>query len=249
MRGRSTVMDWGRQVRTGFFLLAFFVFSASIVSEDPPHHWNSPSEVVKKIKSKFQSLNSYKADFSLLTVEAKKSRTYSGVSYYKKPGKIRYDFSNPQGDAVVSDGQTLWIFIQKLGTVGKQDLELKKKNKSGQSIFSSVGSEGLSRLFRKYHYKFDSIEQPRKIDGNDSKTYFVLALEQREKIGGFEKMTLYVDSNSYFVKKAVAYDGRGKETTLNFTNITENPDLQDGMFKFSINGNSKIVNNPLVTEE
>ncbi|HNO24421.1 MAG TPA: outer-membrane lipoprotein carrier protein LolA, partial [Leptospiraceae bacterium] len=81
----------------------------------------------------------------------------------------------------------------------------------------------------------------------DGKSYFVLALEQREKIGGFEFMTLYVDSDSYLIQKAKGRDARGKETVIEYSNINLNPDFEDGIFKYSISGNAKIVNNPLVS--
>lgn len=62
-------------------------------------------------------------------------------------------------------------------------------------------------------------------------------------------MTLYIDSNSYLVRQATAYDGRGKETNISFTNMDLNREIEDGLFNFHISGNAKIVNNPLVSED
>ncbi|MCB1160796.1 MAG: outer-membrane lipoprotein carrier protein LolA, partial [Leptospiraceae bacterium] len=139
-----------------------------------------------------------------------------------------------------------WIYIKSKNAVGKQDLTIQKKNKAGKLIFSANSKEGLYRLFRKYHYKFDSTKQPRK--GEDGNLYFVLDLEQREKIGGFENILLFVDAKTYLIKKAIASDSRGKTTTLEFSNIALNQELEDGLFKYHISGNSKIVNNPLVSD-
>lgn len=191
-------------------------------------------------------MKSYSAEFRITTVNNKKTTLHRGTCFYKAPGKIRYDFKEPEGDAIVSDGKTLWIYIKRIGAVGKQDLELKKSNSSGP-IFQTGSVEGLNRLFRKYHYKFDSINQPQ-ISPKDGKSYFVLALEQREKIGGYEQMILFVDSETYLIKKAVAIDGRGKESTLEFASIQLDTDIEDGIFNYHISGNAKIVNNPLVSE-
>ncbi|MCZ8341877.1 MAG: outer membrane lipoprotein carrier protein LolA [Leptospira sp.] len=228
-------------------VLFALVFGGAVSAQvAPSHNWHSPSEVVKKIKKNFSDINSYSADFQIKTVENKKEKSMKGKCFYKRPGKIRYDFSDPEGDEIVSDGKTLYIFIKKLGAVGKQDLSMDKKNSSGP-IFTTNSPDGLNRLFRKYHYKFDSIEQPRSL-GEGSTKYFVLDLDQREKIGGFEKMKLFVDSESYLIKRAVAMDGRGKETTISFLNINFSEDIQDGVFNFHMSGNAKIVNNPLVSE-
>ncbi len=226
-----------------FCILIFFAVSP-IFSQS--HNWNSPSEVVKKIKKKFSNLKSYSAEFRITTINNKKTTLMRGNCFYKAPGKVRYDFKEPDGDAIVSDGKTLWIYIKRIGAVGKQDLELKKSNSSGP-IFQATTSEGLNRLFRKYHYKFDSINQPQ-VSPKDGKQYFVLALEQREKIGGYENMVLFVDAETYLIKKAVAIDGRGKESTMEFASIQLDSDIEDGMFNYHISGNAKIVNNPLVSE-
>jgi len=239
------------KIRLSFrFAIAILILSSAIYAEEenPSHNWHSPSEVVKKVKKKFTEIKSYSADFKITTTEGKTIRNMNGTCLYKKDGKIRYDFTSPEGDAIVSDGKTLWIYIKKLGAVGKQDLELDKKNSSGP-VFTSASPEGLNRLFRKYHYKFDTTTQPRLVDDKDPTLYFVLALDQREKIGGFEKMTLYIDSTSYLVRKATAYDGRGKETNISFSNMDLNRDIEDGLFNFHISGNAKIVNNPLVSED
>jgi outer membrane lipoprotein carrier protein len=227
--------------------LVFVIQPTLTAQSNPVHNWHSPSEVVKKIKKKFSEINSYAADFQIRTVENKKEKTMRGKCLYKRPGKIRYNFSEPEGDEIVSDGKTLYIFIKRLGAVGKQDLTLDKKNSSG-AIFNTNSADGLSRLFRKYHYKFDAIEQPRLMVEKDPTLYFVLELDQREKIGGYEKMRLFVDSESYLIKRAIATDGRGKETTIAFTNINFEEEIQDGVFNFHMSGNAKIVNNPLVSE-
>ncbi len=223
--------------------LIFFVGSPVVPQA---HNWNSPSEVVKKIKKKFSNIKSYTAEFRISTVNNKKTTNLRGNCFYKAPGKVRYDFKEPEGDAIVSDGKTLWIYIKRIGAVGKQDLELKKNNSSGP-IFQAASAEGLNRLFRKYHYKFESINQPQ-VSPKDGKPYFVLALEQREKIGGYENMILFVDAETYLIKKAVAADGRGKESTMEFTSIQLDTDIEDGVFNYHISGNAKIVNNPLVSE-
>ncbi|MDX1960873.1 MAG: outer membrane lipoprotein carrier protein LolA [Leptospiraceae bacterium] len=209
------------------------------------HNWNSPSEVVKKVKKKYTEMKSMTADFKILTTNGKKTSSLKGTSQYKNPGKIRYDFTQPDGDAIVSNGKTLWIYIKKIGAAGIQAMDIQKKNSNNEPIFQPGSPTGLSRMFRKYHYKFDSTTQPQKLE--DGNSYFVLALEQREKIGGFETMTLYIDSNDYLIKKAIGRDARGKETTIEYSKIVLDSEIQDGVFNYQISGNAKIVQNPLVS--
>lgn len=209
------------------------------------HNWNSPAEVVKKVKKKYSEIKTMTADFTIYTSSSKKSTVLKGKSQYKNPGKIRYDFSLPEGDTIVSDGKTLWIYIKRIEAVGKQDLEIQKNNTSGEPIFPTNTPAGLFRIFRKYHYKFDSINQPQKLE--DGKDYFVLALEQREKIGGFDYITLFIDAQDYLIRKAIGRDSRGKETKIEFANIQLDQEIEDGIFNYHVSGKVKIVNNPLVS--
>lgn len=180
------------------------------------------------------------------TNDGKKSTTMSGHCYYQKPGKIRYEFDQPNGNLIVSDGRILWVFIKRLGAVGKQDLTLKKKNESDSDIFSTTPGPGLSRLFRKYHYKFDKPQQPRKFDDG---TFFVLEMEQREKIGGYETILLYIDPSNYLIRKAEATDSYGKRTVISFSAIELDPQLEGKLFQYQPEDNIRIVLNPLVSED
>ena len=108
----------------------------------------------------------------------------------------------------------MWFYIKRLNTVGKQDLTLKKKKPSGQPVFRSLPLTGVRHLFQKYHYHFDSLEQPRK---EDKGVFFILDMEQREKIGGYELIKLYIGAKDYLIRKAVGDNGYGKVTTLVFS--------------------------------
>ena len=236
--------EWNRNKHQNMKLSILFLFLYSFSLFSQAHNWNSPSEVVKKVKKRYSELKSYSSDFLITINNNKKSTQMKGNCLFKSPGKSRYDFEAPDGDAIVSDGKTLWIYIKKIGAVGKQDLEISKNNTSGEPIFQANSLPGLNRIFRKYHYKFDSINQPQKLEG---KEYFVLSLEQREKIGGFETMTLYINANDYIVHKAIGKDSRGKETILEYSKFIPDAEIEDGLFNYHISGNAKIVNNPLVS--
>lgn len=227
--------------------VTFFIFAvaASLPVTGQSHNWNSHAEVAKKVKQKFENLSTYSADFSITTTEGGRVKNMRGKLYYKSPGKIRYDFSSPQGDLIVSDGKMLWIYISRLKAVGKQDLTLNTKNEDNNKIFIGTPGPGITRLFSKYHYRFDSVEQPRQIDG---KSVFVLDMDQRVKIGGFEKIKLYIDSTSYLILKAVGSDNLSRQTEIIFSNQSENPEIAGKLFQYNPPENVRVVLNPLVGE-
>ena len=210
-----------------------------------PHNWNSNVDVARKIIQSFENLQSYSAQFKINVKEGNRSRQLNGSVFYQKPNKMRYEFAQPKGNLIVSDGKIMWFYVQRLNTVGKQELDLKKKKASGQPIFRTIPLTGVRHLFRKYHYRFDRPEQPRLEFGQK---VFVLDLEQREKIGGYENIKLYVDSKDFLILKAVGDDGYGKVSTIEYSKIELNPSLEGKLFQFQPSNNLSVVQNPLVSE-
>ena len=213
------------------------------INQTPEHNWHSNVEVARKAIQKVEKLKSYKADFKLIVVEGKRKKKMSGKVYYAKPNKLRYEFSQPKGNLIVSDGRIMWFYIKRINIVGKQELNLKKKQPSGRSVFRLSPLTGLQRLFKKYHYHFDTVKQPRQEEGGD---FFIFSMEQREKIGGYERIKLYVDAKSYIVKMAVGDNGYGKVSTIKFSNITLDSSLDGKLFHYRPEGNVSVVLNPLV---
>ncbi|MCB1167950.1 MAG: outer membrane lipoprotein carrier protein LolA [Leptospiraceae bacterium] len=204
-----------------------------------PYDRLSHAEVARKLMDHYEKIENYQASF---TIRGKGGRTMTGTAYYQSPAKLSFDFNNPAGNRIVSDGKTLWIKIARLNAVGKQDLTLKPKD-DDRDIFSVAPGPGLKRLFSRYHYKFDNENQPREVDG---KNCYILDLDQREKVGGFEHIVLYVDKDKFLVYKAEATDGNGDTTTITLTNIRTDVQLEGKVFQFQPDDNDQVVNNPLV---
>ncbi len=210
----------------------------------PDHNWNSHAEVAKKVMDKFEAAKTYTAQFSIRTAEGRSVRNLTGTLYYQKPGKVRFAFTQPAGNLMVSDGKILWVYIRSINAAGKQDLTLKTVDESKRPVFAVVPGPGLSRLFRKYHYRFDGTQQPRTEDG---RSVFVLDLEQREKIGGFERMKLHVDPKTFLIVRADADDGQGKQSQIRLSDIRMDVSLDGKLFQFDP-GSARVVDNPLVNE-
>ncbi|MDH5656336.1 MAG: outer membrane lipoprotein carrier protein LolA [Spirochaetia bacterium] len=228
-----------------FTITAFLSGNEIIPQETPDHNWNSHADVARKVKHKFEDLDTYTANFQIESTDGSSRKNMSGKLFFKQPGKIRFDFSAPAGDLIVSDGKILWIYIHKLRAVGKQDLTLDKKTQDNSKIFLATPGPGISRLFSKYHYRFDTTEQPRAIDGG---MYFVMDLTQRVKVGGFENIKLFIDSETYLIKKAVGTDNLSRKTTIVFSNQKINPSIEGKLFQYKPEETTRVVLNPLVDE-
>lgn len=215
--------------------LSLILFSANIFSIDFLH----PSDVVNKMKKTFSKIDSYSANFQITTREKKGTKTTSGKAYFKKNGKINFTFSKPYGDKIISNGRKMWIYIRSLNAVGVQNLNYKK---NGKSIYSASSYNGLINLFRRYHYRFETPDQPAKTSNG---TYYVLALKEKVTSGGFSTMKVYVHPKTYLIHEIQAKSPSGKKLVLKLSNINTNAKLTDNLFSFKVEGNIKVVENPL----
>jgi outer membrane lipoprotein carrier protein len=202
-----------------------------------------PSDVARQMQNKFKSLKAYQADFTLNIKDSNKTKVSSGLATYGEGGKLNFTFNQPAGDIIVSNGQMLFVYVARLRAVGKQPL--KSKDKDGKSLYGAGSAEGLSNLFRRYHYRFDKPEQPREVEGG---RYFILDLKEKEISGGYDKITLFVNSESYLIEKMRASSPSGRVVELSFSNIRLNPPVDAKLFQFKDPDNAKIVDNPLTTE-
>ncbi len=223
-----------------YFLILILLISK--LDADPPHNWKSHSMVAKEVIQTYKNLKTYKANFIIKT----KNKEQRGIAYYKEPGKVRFEFTQPYGDLLISDGKILWIIIGSQNLVGKQDLSLDVKNEDNKPIFAVMPGRGVEHLFNKYHYKFDDINQPKEMNG---KKYYVLDLEQKVKIGGYEKMKLFVNSENFLIEKAEAEGSFGITTNIEFFDIKTNIEIEGKLFQYNPPENVKIVLNPLVSED
>jgi outer membrane lipoprotein carrier protein len=199
------------------------------------------SDVVKKVRKKFSDMESYQADFKIVSERLGNKAYKNGRITYKAADKMLIEFINPSGQRIVSDGKRMWVYIPSMNVVAEQDLK-----SDSASIFSSATGSGLKRLFSIYHYKFASRNQPEK--QSDGSMQYTLFLNKKESRGGLRTIKLWI-SEDYLIKKAVGESSTGKMVEINFTNIKSNFEVSNGVFQFDIPSQAKIIKNPLMSEE
>ena len=201
-----------------------------------------PNDIVKRMKKNFKTLETYKANFNITTTEGKKVKRSKGVAYYKKGGKLNLTFTSPYGDKIISNGSKMWVYIRSMNAVGEQKLKTKNK-KTG--IQTAISYEGMVSLFRRYHYRFDTIKQPRLVN---NQSQYVLELKEKTTSGGFKSMKVFVGGSNYLINKIIAKTESGKTVIMQYSNIKKNINLADKLFVFKPKGKMRILKNPLTSE-
>lgn len=196
-------------------------------------------DVVKNVQNKFGSLKTYQAKFTITSEKLDKKRIQQGTVSYKNSNKLLIHFTSPQGQKIVCNDKTMWIYIPSMNVVAEQDL------KSDSGILSATTSTGLKRLFSKYHYRFDGKEQPE--TQSDGSKFYTLFLKQKESRSGYRSLKLWI-SEDYMIQRASGETASGKKVDITFSGIKTGMDLSNGMFKFDIPSQARVIKNPMIAE-
>ncbi|MDY6967515.1 MAG: outer-membrane lipoprotein carrier protein LolA [Spirochaetota bacterium] len=222
-------------------IFVLFFLTPTLTGKKYKFEFITVSDIVKRVKKKFSEIESYQANFIITTTKLESKSNQSGLVMYKAPSKIRIEFYVPYGQKVISNGQTMWIYIPSMNVVAEQDLK-----SDNNSLFLTGTKSGLNRLFQKYHYKFASKKQPN--EQSDGTMNYTLILKQRESRSGFRNLKLWIDEN-YIITQAHGETSTGKSVKIQLANIKTDVDITNGKFHFDIPSKARIIKNPIISEE
>ena len=196
-------------------------------------------EIVAKVQDVYQRTKDLKADFTQESTlkSLDKTQTATGEIYFKNPGKLRWDYNTPTKQEIVTNGETLWMYIY-------EDRQVVVSNFSEvyQSNTSAFFLSGMGDLKRDFHVRLG--EPTDEDDGNS----YVLRLIPREQQSNIEELFLLIDKDSFLVVETYFHDFYGNLIRIRFKNHKINRGLQDSMFIFKIPDDVDVIEQPSISQ-
>ncbi len=140
-----------------------------------------------------------------------------GIVYFKKPGKMRWDYQKPNHKVFVSDGKLLWVYEPEENQAFKQSLA-----KAQLPVALSFMS-GQGKLKEAFNAKL--LKSP------DEKSYLLELIPKTDE-GDYKALHLKVDRKSYQVLSSTVIDPVGNSNHLIFKDVKSNLGLPDSGFHF-----------------
>jgi outer membrane lipoprotein carrier protein len=179
--------------------------------------------VIRDVEAAYGRLDDLKGEFSQSSFNRSLGQTIEadGVVYLKKGGKLRWEYSAPTPQQIVSDGKTLWVYTPQLNQVNM--------GAAPDALAGPAGSflAGLGRLREHFAVRFLNPAQPKDGDGN-----WVLDLRPKEPVPTLTRLILALEPRGLLVRRAVVYDQFENTVTMRFTKLTANTGLSDALFTF-----------------
>jgi outer membrane lipoprotein carrier protein len=125
------------QVRLIIGLLAVSAFAA-----------DSPLDtLLKGVENRYNRTKTLQVLFrEQYTPPGKMQRTESGILMLRKPGKMRWDYSQPKGKLFISDGKTLWLYTP--GENRAEKMKLKESEDMRAPLAFLLGRLDFDKEFR-----------------------------------------------------------------------------------------------------
>jgi outer membrane lipoprotein carrier protein len=189
-------------------------------------------QVVAGLEATYGKVNDLRAEFTQVAHNRSLGQDIKaqGVVYLKKGGKMRWEYTSPSPQQIVSDGTSLWVYTPELNQVNKGNAPKALAGPAGSFL------AGLGRLRNEFSVRF--MNPAAKVDAAGRP---VLDLTPKNPTPLLTRLVLSVDPKDYLVRQAVLYDQFENTVTMNFTKVVTNAGLADSLFAFTPPAGAVVV--------
>jgi outer membrane lipoprotein carrier protein len=190
-------------------------------------------DITEALQQNYKNMNDYRAHFKQ---EAKiqgypRSQKSEGEMFYKKPGKMRWNYDKPERQEMVTDAITLWLYTPSLNQVMKSAFSLARQSKLASAFLSGMGN-----LEKDFNVSLENVDEIKK--------EYRIKLLPKDASDMIESLFLTLDSKSFNIKKSELKDIYGNVTLVMFSELTINTGLKDSLFNFIAPEGVEIVTPP-----
>jgi outer membrane lipoprotein carrier protein len=182
--------------------------------------------LVQRIQAHYDQIQDFEAHFIQRVVHriVHKVIEESGTMAFKRPGRMRWEYQNPENKLFVTDGEKSYFYVP-------EDRQVIVSHTPGGAMGLAEGSPfavmmGETRLLDAFEVK-NSDSGPQ-VGGE------VLLLIPHRPQEDFEEAEIEVRPEDGQVMRVSLLDSQGNRTEFLFDEIRENRGLLDSMFRFSV---------------
>lgn len=171
----------------------------------------------EKLSQFVKNVETLQAQFeqTVIDPDGKVMEQAEGLFLLARPGKFRWDYETPYPQKIVADGKNIWFY----------DVDLEQVTvKSQQEALAETPATLLSgEMVPEDKYTINNLPS------DDGLVWVELTPKEAES--NFQSVTLAFDGDT--LKQMVMRDSFDQRTRLTFSQVIENPNFKQDMFKFT----------------
>lgn len=176
-----------------------------------------------RVSERYTEIVDYAADLSITTEET----ASNGELFYRRPNFIRINFEEPNGQVLVSDGETLQVYIPRYNVVLTQAL----LREGGPGPATMANAEGLELMRRNYSIAYLDSPDPVALDEDSEEMVTKLRLTWRSTNEGYRQLTLSIGED-LLIRRIVGVTIGFQEVQFDFTNVRLNQNIPVARFDY-----------------
>jgi len=207
---------------------------------------------VARLEARYHAAKTLEALFlERYTENGRLVRVEAGTVYFKRPGKMRWDYQAPERNLFLVDGKTAWFYVPADHTATR--VPAKESADWRTPLALLVGDIKLSRVCEQVLPAIDERpENPEhamlycQLRGAASKSpKRALGDSPSQKPLNGESVFFEIDTNSGDLVRVLVRDPGGVGIEFSFTNWRMDPQVPDSLFRFDVPKGVAIVNGEL----
>lgn len=184
------------------------------------------SALLKGIEQRYNRAQTLQVQFSeSYTVQGRPRKGESGELTLRKPGRMRWDYTNPAGKLFVSDGKDVYLYTPEANRVEKTKLKASDDMRAPMAFL--LGKLDFAKDFRDFEVK------------PDGTNYLVVARAKSDKLP-YERVQMLVTPD-YEIQRLVINGQDQSILTFQFSGERVNPPVDDSQFKFQMPAGATLV--------
>jgi outer membrane lipoprotein carrier protein len=189
-----------------------------------PGAWGQDlTTIIDRVQAEYDRTQDIYAAFTQISLvkSVRRKQQSQGIVYFKKPGKMRWEYTAPDHQLLVSDGKTMWFYVYDDSQVIIQNAEEAYGSKTPMTFLS-----GMGKLQNDFYMKL--------LPDSDKATVYKLELLPKEPQPELAKLILSVDPTTSRIVHTAVYDPYGNITDVFLHDIQTNTAPPDTLFTFEI---------------
>ena len=175
------------------------------------------------VSATYSGIVDYQADI-LIT---QGSVVMAGTLSYKHPNLLRIDFSEPEGQVIVSDGSLLTVYYPKLEVIFEQRL----RNRGDGNVAGLASRQGLHFMQSNYAIAYLEEPDPVPLDPGSGELVVKIRLASRSTSEGFRQLEIAVAPGN-LIRRITGTTVGFEEHRLDFLDVRTNQNIPDGRFDY-----------------
>jgi outer membrane lipoprotein carrier protein len=189
----------------------------------------STDAILRATSRRYEQVQSMQAEFEQQMRNPLLGQTTrsSGTLYQRQPDRFLMQFSDPEGDIIVSDGQYFWLYYP---SVDARQVIRTPRGPQGLDLHGQFIGDPVNRFQATSHGR-------ESVRGRDA---HVLTLVPREPLG-YRTLKVWIDVDDHLVRRFELTEENGNVRQFELRNVVVNPSLPDRLFQFTPPAGAQVI--------